>query len=114
MSEEVGKALQSVVERLNQAAARRPKVSTTPARAAPSGPGAAVAAAAAVTLARDSEQEKSGLFLQPHDPQPPPTSYVRLNRTPQPLDSRRLVCSAALSSHDARREKNGCYSLAEF
>lgn len=30
MSEEVGKALQSVVERLNQAAARRPKVSTTP------------------------------------------------------------------------------------
>lgn len=33
MSEEVGKALQSVVERVNQAAARRPKV--TAARQAP-------------------------------------------------------------------------------
>ncbi len=33
MSEEVGKALQSVVERVNQAAARRPKV--TAAREAP-------------------------------------------------------------------------------
>lgn len=29
MSEEIGKALQSVVERVNQAAARRPKVNTT-------------------------------------------------------------------------------------
>lgn len=29
MSEEVGKALQSVVERVNQAAARRPKVTAT-------------------------------------------------------------------------------------
>lgn len=34
MSEEVGKALQSVVDRVNQAAARRPKV-TSAARAAP-------------------------------------------------------------------------------
>lgn len=34
MSEEVGKALQSVVERLNQAAARRPKVSAAPSRTA--------------------------------------------------------------------------------
>lgn len=30
MSEEVGKALQSVVERVNQAAARRPKVNRSP------------------------------------------------------------------------------------
>lgn len=30
MSEEVGKALQSVVERVNQAAARRPKVNSSP------------------------------------------------------------------------------------
>lgn len=104
MSEEVGKALQSVVERLNQAAARRPKVTTTPGKAAPSGPGPG-AASAAVTLARDSEQKK-WLILQPHDP----PSYVRLNRTPQPLDSRRLVAR----QHFRNTMLGGVATPAEF
>lgn len=72
MSEEVGKALQSVVERLNQAAARRSKVT------ARGGAEPGRSAAAGVKVSWRGGRKKS------HEP-PPSPGYVRPNRTLQPL-----------------------------